>query len=76
MRLYVVIEKICGDPGISLVTASRQQANDRFLKLVEETESPDVPSETELLESSDFDYGDDCCIYIKVVDGDRGNLLQ
>ena len=71
MPVYVLIEKVQGDPDVHLISTDRKEVEDRFVQLMRETEHPDVEESTaektirKALAENEFDYGDDCCIYVR-----------
>ena len=64
MKLFIIIEKVCGTPSVHMATPDHSRAVEAFIALVNETEAPRDQSDEELVEAGEFDYGDDCAVYL------------
>ena len=64
MRLFIVIEKVCGAPAVHMATPDHNRAAEKFIEIVYATEAPREQSDEQLVEAGEFDYGDDCAIYL------------
>lgn len=73
-NVYIVVEKVCGDPHIRMVTSLSVLANEFFAKLLGEICPAISNSERrKAIKSSEWEFDDDCAIYIKQYDA---SILQ